>query len=92
MYTNISKPTGANYTNVNTYLPLYDDSSIIYDDPNVYYDGFDTTAYTNMPKPTGGSSQVILVGMATGLLMPLTYATQHTITVNSPYININKPT
>lgn len=60
-YTNISKPTGATYTDI--------------------------------VKPTllGGGS-TIKVGMITGLLIPLTYATEHTFPGLSSYTNVAKPT
>ena len=45
-------------------------------------------SYTNIPKPTLGYT--IRAGMATGLLMPLTYAT--TVTIGKSWTNINKPT
>jgi len=50
-WTNISKPTGTNYTNVNAAKPSYDEPSLSYDDASTYYDGFNSAAYTNIPKP-----------------------------------------
>lgn len=52
-YVNIAKPTDATYTYVNTAKPSYDESAISYDDADVFYDGFDSAAYTKIPKPTG---------------------------------------
>lgn len=52
-YTNIPKPTGTAYTNMNTAKPSYDEPSISYDDPLNFYDGFNPNMYTNISKPTG---------------------------------------
>jgi len=53
-YTNIAKPTGASYTNVEPVgKEPYDDSDITYDDANVFYDGVNEAAYTNIAKPVG---------------------------------------
>ena len=53
-YTNIPKPNSTTYTNVNAVgKQQYDQSSIIYDDPSVFYDGVNYTAYTNVSKPQG---------------------------------------
>jgi len=53
-YTNIAKPTGANYTNVEPAgKEPYDDLDITYDDANAFYDGIDQAAYTNIAKPVG---------------------------------------
>ena len=51
MYTNVAKPTGVPYTNINTAKPIYDDL-ITYDDSTIYFDGIDYAAYTNLAKPT----------------------------------------
>jgi len=53
MYTNVAKPTGTPYTNVNTAKPTYDESTFTYDDSTLYYDGFNPAVYTNVAKPTG---------------------------------------
>lgn len=51
-YTNIPKPTGAGYTNVNPVGKTnYDESTITYDDPLIFYDGIDPSAYSNILKP-----------------------------------------
>lgn len=89
-YVNIPKPTGTPYTNLSHGLAVYDDPSIVYDDPNVFYDGVDSSSYVNVAKPTGESA-MIRAGMATGLLMPLTYAVNYTIP-NSQYVKVLKPT
>lgn len=52
-YTNIAKPTGANYTNTNAAKPSFDEPSLSYDDSATYYDGINQAAYTNLNKPTG---------------------------------------
>lgn len=59
MYTNIPKPTGANYTKVTDYSVFYDQSNIAYDDVNTFYEGVNFTAYTNITKPTGASYTLI---------------------------------
>lgn len=52
-YTRITKPTGANYTNLNVQgKEQYDQPDVTYDDPNVFYDGVNESAYTNVAKPT----------------------------------------
>lgn len=52
------------------------------------------SSYTNIAKPAGVSGGgTIEVGMATGLLMSLTYATQNVISaVSDGYTKISKPT
>lgn len=52
-YTRIDKPTGASYTNLNVQgKEQYDQADITYDDANVFYDGVNDAAYTNVSKPT----------------------------------------
>lgn len=65
----------------------YDDSTVLYDDPSVFYDSVDTDAYTIVSKPTDGFR--IRVGMATGLLIPLTYSEE--FLVGSAYTIVPKP-
>lgn len=86
-WTKVSKPTGANWTKVSTYRPLFDDPNVLFDDPSVFYDGINVSAWTNVPKPTGNN--VILAGMATGLIMPPTYTRQVGV---DPWTRVNKPT
>lgn len=53
-YTNVSKPTGADYTNLNPVgKQLYDDINTIYDSASTDYDGTESGAWTNTSKPTG---------------------------------------
>ena len=48
----VAKPTGTPYTLVNTQgKEQYDQASIDYDDADIFYDGVNTTAYTNLAKP-----------------------------------------
>lgn len=53
-YTNVPKPTGANYS---TTSPIgkqaYDDVNTTYDDPTSFYDGIESGVWTNIAKPTG---------------------------------------
>ncbi len=60
MYTNVPKPTGSSYTNINAAKPSYDEPSLSYDDPSTYYDGSNTAAYTNISKPVGSSYTNVL--------------------------------
>lgn len=89
-YTNISKPTGANYLNANPVgKQLYDDTNAEYDDSVTLYDGSELNAYTNINKPEG--IEFIIRGMITGLLIPLTYTKDYIAGVNL-YTKISKPT
>ena len=55
-YTNIPKPTTPTYTNVNSSgKEGFDDVGVLFDDPNVFFDGFDNSFYTNVSKPSGTS-------------------------------------
>lgn len=52
-YTDISKPTSSLYTRLNPQgKEQYDQSSIEYDESGTYYDTVNTTAYTNVSKPS----------------------------------------
>ena len=54
VYTNIPKPTGTSYTNINLVgRTLYDESTIAYDDSSTFYDGINQNLYTNISKPDG---------------------------------------
>lgn len=50
-YVNVAKPTGRPYTNVKNGYPLYDDTTVSYDDAGFYYEGDIPGAYTNVAKP-----------------------------------------
>lgn len=53
---NVAKPTGRPYTNVNVQgKEQYDQASIMYDDPNVFYDGVNQAAWTNILKPVSST-------------------------------------
>lgn len=55
MWTNIPKPTGLTYTNVNPMgKEQYDQVDITYDDSNVFYDGINPNQWTDVAKPIGG--------------------------------------
>ncbi len=91
-YTFIPKPTGTPYQNVNPQgKEQYDQSTIIYDDPNTFYDGVDAFAWTDVAKPSGESQIIISPGMATGLITPPTYSTEQIINI-SDWTKISKPT
>lgn len=53
-YTYPAKPSAGIYTDLNAVgKQQYDQADIMFDDPNVFYDGVDMTAYTNLTKPVG---------------------------------------
>lgn len=92
-YTYVAKPTGTPYTNTNVQgREQYDQPDLTFDSALTFYDGVNMSAYTNVAKPTGGSTSVISVGMATGLITPPTYSTPHTIVLGDPYTYVSKPT
>lgn len=76
IYTNIPKPIGTNYTNLNAAKPTYDEMLFSYDDSNMFYDGFNPNQYTNLAKP-------VLTGGYLGF-SGLTYT-------GNAWTNINKP-
>lgn len=91
-WTNVAKPTGTPYTVVNPQgKEQYDQASLTYDDATTYYDGVNQLAYTNVAKPADTSSSTIRVGMATGLIMPPTYSTAKTVTIDK-WTRVSKPT
>lgn len=56
MWTNISKPSVASYTNVNpSGKEQYDQADITYDSSTTYYDGVNPNAWTNLAKPTSST-------------------------------------
>lgn len=71
----VNKPTSLAWTTVNPMgKEQYDQSSLMYDDPGTYYDGVNPSEWTDVPKPTGGVG--LRVGVANGLLIPLTRVEQ----------------
>jgi hypothetical protein len=92
-WTNVSKPGAQTYINVNTQgKEQYDQSTILYDDPSIFYDGSDPNQWTMVPKPVGGNQQItIQVGMATGLIMPPTYSVARTFDISSQWTKVPKP-
>lgn len=91
-WTNVPKPTGANYTKVTFQgKEFYDDASIIYDSPTTYYDSANLTAWTDVAKPTGTTTFSVGPGNATGLLTPPTYPYRRSMT-RDQWTRVNKPT
>lgn len=86
MWTSIPKPTGRPYTNVNPDgKTQYDQGSITYDNPNIFYDGVDLMAWTDVPKPT---PPIVYIGEASGLLIPLTFTSS---TLGTDWTPVAKP-
>lgn len=55
MWTNIPKPTGTPYTNINQAKPSYDEADLTYDSAFTFYDGINQNAWSNLTKPSAGS-------------------------------------
>lgn len=86
-WTPVLKPTDATYTRTNVQgREQYDQSSITYDDPGIFYDGVDMAAWTDIAKPT---LPITRVGISAGLLIPLTIVSS---TVGTDWTSVNKPT
>lgn len=91
-WTNTLKPTTSGWTNLNPGgRTQYDQADITYDDSRIFYNGGDPSFWTMVPKATGGGSNTITVGMATGLLMPLTYSRSYEVSGDS-WTKVPKPT
>lgn len=55
-YTDITKPSGTSYTNLNPVgKEQYDQPSIAYDDSTIFYDGTNQSQWTDLNKPSGTS-------------------------------------
>jgi hypothetical protein len=55
MWTTVPKPGAQTYTNIGPMgKEQYDQSSLTYDDANVFYDGINPSQWTDVAKPTGG--------------------------------------
>lgn len=86
-WTSIAKPGPNTWTDNHPQgKEQYDESIIAYDSADTFYDGINPMQWTDIPKPTG--SGLIRAGMATGLLMPLTYAREYSI---DSWVKVNKP-
>lgn len=86
-WTSIAKPSTADWTNVGPMgKEQYDQGTITYDSASTYYDGINPAQWTDVAKPTNG--RVIYPGMATGLLMPLTYTREYDA---SSWVKVAKP-
>lgn len=54
VWTPIAKPSGAPYIKVNANgLQTFDDMLVLYDDPNVAFDGGDGNDWNDVAKPSG---------------------------------------
>lgn len=52
-WTNVAKPVGPTYTNVNPAgKEQYDQADILYDDSDTFYDGYNPAAWTDVSKPS----------------------------------------
>lgn len=52
----VAKPTSSVYTMVNPQgREQYDQADIMYDDPDVFYDGVNGTQWTNLAKPVSST-------------------------------------
>lgn len=52
-YTNIAKPSGASYINVNSSgKEGFDDAAVTFDQQSTFFDGINNAVYTNLSKPT----------------------------------------
>lgn len=74
-WTKVAKPSGTSYTQV-TFAGSrnYDDSAITYDSSSTLYDSANALQWT---KVLHDVRRQIILGMATGLIMPPTYSTDH---------------
>ena len=60
-YTNVSKPTGAGYTNVNSSgKESFNDAGVTFDQQSTFFDGVNNAVYTNSSKPTFSNSSSLL--------------------------------
>lgn len=85
-WTNIPKPTDATYTNINVQgREQYDQANLTYDDANTFYDGVDMAAWVNVNKP---ALPMVRAGIASGLIMPLTFPTS---VLGTQWTPVNKP-
>lgn len=76
-WTNVQKPTTSDWVNTNpTGRTQYDQADVFYDDATIFYDGGDPNLWTDVSRP---NAKIIRVGMATGLIMPPTYAVEREI-------------
>lgn len=94
MWSKVTKPTTGNFTRTNPGgRTTFDDSGVLFDSSAVFVDGVNLNAWTKLAKPANVSgTNTILVGMATGLITPPTYATERSITFNnSKWTKVAKP-
>lgn len=88
MWTNVAKPGPSTWTDEHPQgKEQYDESNITYDSADTFYDGINPMQWTDVPKPTGYI--LLRAGMATGLIMPPTYA-GNTVT-DDPWVKVPKP-
>jgi len=59
-YTNVSKPTGAPYTNVNSSgREGFDDTNVSFDSSSTFFDGINDSVYIDISKPTSSTYTLI---------------------------------
>ena len=86
-WNNISKPSASNWSDEHPQgKEQYDESTITYDDADIYYDGLNPNQWTDVAKPTNGAT--IRVGMLTLLPMPVTYSREWSV---GSWIKVLKP-
>lgn len=87
-WTSISKPVGTSYTNLNADgKTQYDQSSVTYDDPTMFYDGINPGQWTDIAKPALAG-----YGSYTWNELSIIWDNAENTWENSAWINIDKPT
>lgn len=88
-WTTVPKPGAQTWSPINVIgKQQYDQVNLTYDDVNTFYDGGNPNMWTDIPKPSGGV--FIRSGMATGLIMPVSYSQE--VLAGDPWVKVSKPT
>ena len=88
-YTDVAKPTGASYTNVNALgKEGFDDASVSFDSADTFFDGGNGTAWTNVSKPLPPGYDIAWSAATTSWAEA--YYTWDTTDINE-YTNVSKP-